>query len=122
MKYSKQETADQLTNFRRMCPPGTKVYAVLRSVSRSGMSRQISLIAEAPGTDHKTYPNWAGAVLTQSPHKTGFNDSIRVDGCGMDMGLSLVDSLSYAAYGVPCHQGRVDANETAQTIIWAGWL
>ena len=122
MRYTKQETREQLEQFRRMCPPGTKVYTILRSVSRSGMSRNISLVSEAPSTDHKCYPNWAGAVLTENTHLKGFNDSIRVGGCGMDMGLALVDHLSYAAYGAPCIQGRLDAGEAPATIIWAGWL
>lgn len=121
MRYSKSDKAEALESFRRLCPPGTKVYTILRSVSRSGMSRTISLVAE-DAEGNKTHPNWCGAVLTGNTLLTGFNDAIRVNGCGMDMGFDLVDSLSHAAYGKPCQQGRYDADEAPATVVWAGWL
>lgn len=124
MRYSKTDRAAALESFRRFCPPGTNLYTILRSVSRSGMSRTISVLAIHPDGS-KTHHNYDTAVLTGSPLVTGFKDGVKVGGCGMDMGFHLIDALSYAAYGVPCIQGKYDSRldgKTPDTIVWAGWL
>ena len=77
---------------------GQTIYTILRSVSSSGMSRNISLVAVCEGQlCDITY--YAAAALGWKLTDTNGRRAIRVQGAGMDMGFHLVDSLSYALYG-----------------------
>jgi hypothetical protein len=69
---------------------GSKLYTILRKVSRSGMSIEIDVFYfDAKG--EKYYLSWhASNVLDWNMGKHG----VKVSGCGMDMGLHLVYSLS----------------------------
>lgn len=78
--------------------PGDTVYTICDHVSRSGMSRNIRLILK-PGTDEERHPNNAVATLLGWPLRRGWHDSIRVSGCGMDMGFHLVYTLSHILFG-----------------------
>lgn len=88
--------AEALKMLRKLCPPGTTIYTVLRHVSRSGMQRRIDLYVI-----RKNQPVWlsgyAGVVLEMRLGKHG--DGLVTDGCGMDMGFDLVHNLSYALHG-----------------------
>jgi hypothetical protein len=74
------------------------VYTILRSVSASGMTRHISLVVAGIGVDGKpdlydiTY-NAAMAMGDKLQERNGHR-TIKVNGCGMDMGFHLVYSLS----------------------------
>jgi hypothetical protein len=101
----------------RWLPPGQTIYTIVRSVSRSGMSRHIQLVyfelqpsietdefgTSLPPTISDRHPTHSVAILlghNPSPNKP--HDTIRVDGCGMDMCWHLVnEQLSYALYGKP---------------------
>src|SRR5690606_9201370 len=80
---------------RRILKPGTRVYCTLRSVSRSGMTRHISLaIVEGDSLRDITYKA-AVATGDKYDHDAG---AIVVGGCGMDMGFSIVYNLGRALY------------------------
>ena len=71
-------------------PRGRRVYTLIRHVSRSGMSREISLfVADAVGCiiciDY--------FVKTVLGRRIGKHDGIVIQGCGMDMGYALVHDL-----------------------------
>jgi len=70
------------------------VYTFLRHVSKSGMSRDITLkIVDDEGTLRDiTYT--AAIALGEKPRDLHGWNVIRVGGCGMDMGFHLVYSLS----------------------------
>jgi hypothetical protein len=69
------------------------VYTVLRSVSASGMTRHISLKV-AQGDDIYDITYLAAQAMGDKVHdKQGYN-TIKVNGCGMDMGFHLVYNLS----------------------------
>lgn len=88
MKYSEKEVNESRAYLLKMLKPGAKVLTVLRNVSRSGMSRRIDLY-----TIHKgevMYLSPAAAVVMGDPRPT---DGIKIGGCGMDMGFSLVYNL-----------------------------
>lgn len=90
-----REAADKL---RDMLGDTPRVYTVLRHVSASGMSRDISLfVADADGLHDITYT--AAAVLGERVRDVNGHRAIRVGGCGMDMGFHLVYSLSWRLYG-----------------------
>lgn len=69
-----------------------KVFTILRKVSASGMSRQISLKIVKEGELYDI--TYSVAKLLDLPLVEGFNRAVRVNGCGMDMGFDLVYSLS----------------------------
>jgi len=73
---------------------GSRVYTILRHVSSSGMSRDISLvIADSEGRICDiTY--YAADALGDRLIERNSHRAIRVNGCGMDMGFSLVYNLS----------------------------
>lgn len=99
-KHSKKEVAERLEQLRGWIKPGETVYTIVRSVSRSGMSRQISLVLFKVGSDGKSYtlhPNYAASiVLGQRLMRNNGPDALLVSGCGMDMAWWLVDYLSHA--------------------------
>lgn len=89
-KAQQTETAQNIETLRAMIPAGTTVYTILRNVSSSGMSRNIDVYVMIDNE-----PRWISGyvrdILEMPEAKDG---SIRVGGCGMDMGVSLVYGLS----------------------------
>jgi hypothetical protein len=73
------------------------VYTVLRSVSASGMTRHISLkVAHGSNIFDITY--LAAQALGDKVHERNGWNTLKVNGCGMDMGFHLVYSLSSVLY------------------------
>lgn len=110
-KASQKDRDEAITRLRELLQPGDTVHTILRHVSRSGMSRSISVIIAAPA-DYKATPgdtyepvdiSYFVAVATGMSLDTR-HDGVRIGGCGMDMGFALVYSLSHALWpdGVPC--------------------
>jgi hypothetical protein len=81
---------------------GDTVYTICDHVSRSGMMRHIRLVVPLIGDDgkiHFVHPNFATAtVLGYSQVKKG-NAALKVGGCGMDMGFSVVYALAQTLFG-----------------------
>ena len=80
-----------------------QVYTVLRHVSQSGMSRNIDCYVIIKNRPYCISFDVA-VILGLGRAKDG---SIRVSGCGMDMGYHIVNSLSIALYckGKYTHEG-----------------
>lgn len=80
--------------------PGDTVYCILRHVSSSGMSRVIDLVLmPKPGSDD-TVPRhiaYNAAILLGMKYDSQ-REGIKISGCGMDMGFSLVYSLGSALW------------------------
>jgi hypothetical protein len=82
-----QEQQEAIKELKRLVKVGDKVYTQLNHVSRSGMSRAISLkIIKNNEARDITY--LVGKALDYSMHRT--KDGLSVGGCGMDMGFHLV--------------------------------
>src|SRR3990167_7127820 len=114
MKYSKSEIEESLTKLREWIKPGDTVYTVLRHVSRSGMSRNISVVLI--DGDAMLHPNHAVACVTGSTLvRGGMNDAIKMGGCGMDMGFALVYDLSARLWpnGYGCTGDKCNSNDHA---------
>lgn len=86
----RQEAIDIL---RKLCPPGTKVYTVLRHVSKSGMTRDLDCYVMEDGE-----PRWITGYVCRATGFTRKGDHARVGGCGMDIGFHLVYELSARLY------------------------
>jgi hypothetical protein len=110
VKISKTERDEQIEKLRKWFPKGSTVYTILRSVSRSGMSRQISIVClhikdgrTADNSDARIidlHPNWSiSRALGYRLNKGGAHDAVIVNGCGMDMGFEIAYNLASALYG-----------------------
>ena len=109
-----------LADLRALLPPGSTVYTILRSVSRSGMSRTLSVcISEPNEKDRIEYrairdlTHLAGKVLGLTRKDGWHYNAVKVDGCGMDMGFHVVYALASALYpdGVPCTGEKCNSND-----------
>jgi len=84
----RQEAVEQL---RGMVKPGDTVYTILRKVSRSGMSRQISVVLDGMNDVTWLVARAIGWTMADS-------GGLKVSGCGMDMGYHVVTVLSRALF------------------------
>lgn len=98
-KKSRQE--DCKKELLGMLKHGDKIYTVLRSVSRSGMSRRMDVYFFNSSCEKYFLTSKVADLLEYSYTTENWRKSagMRVDGCGMDMGYHVVESLSYALFG-----------------------
>jgi len=71
------------------------LYTKLDSVSRSGMTRKITVL-DIEGETPSYWNYYVSEVLNMKLDKNG---SLTVKGCGMDMGFHLIYNLSLALHG-----------------------
>lgn len=91
-----EESADYLHKvFGAMDRP--VAYVMNRRVSQSGMTRRMSIFVVIDG-DVCDITHYAGAVIGWPVSDVDGYRTIRVDGCGMDMGFHLVYVLSATLY------------------------
>ena len=83
--------AQACADLRKLLKPGQTVYTTLRHVSKSGMSRNISLVIVKGGELRDI--TFLAAVAMNDTLASGNYNAIKVGGCGMDMGFSLVYNL-----------------------------
>lgn len=87
MNNDKRESLETL---KKQLRDGDTVYTILRSVSRSGMSRIIDLVIIK--NNEPLWITWhVSKVLEYSLAK---DTGLKVRGCGMDMGFHVVYSLA----------------------------
>ena len=104
-QLSKQRLLSEYLNDTRT------VYTVLRSVSASGMTRHISLVVA--GLDNTGEPALfdityhVSKVLGDKLNERNGYRTIKVNGCGMDMGYHLVHNLSSVLYAGQDRAGYV---------------
>jgi hypothetical protein len=103
MNAKQTELEEHKNRLREWFPKGSTIYTILRHVSSSGMSRDISVLGlhhdEASGKTFHIHPNFVVSKVMGWKLKTrNGSDAMRVGGCGMDMGYHLAHSLSYALY------------------------
>lgn len=125
-KAQQAEAEEARAALRKLLPPGTTVRTILRHVSSSGMSRTISpVVANKDGSivDLEWLIVKAQMGFRAHPSKPG----LQIGGAGMDMGFSLVYSLSRSLYpdGYKCsgHDGskrapRCNSNDHSNYRPW----
>lgn len=134
-KATDKERAEAIEKLREWIKPGDTVYTILRSVSKSGMSREIGVVLmyqdERRGIVD-LHPNWL--VSKATGYRTGKRDGIVMGGCGMDMGFALVYDLSRTLFpegfgieGEPPKKIKIQdkrrpsSKEEAAAMVAAGW-
>lgn len=92
-----KEVEEAKEYLKALLPPGSEVLTLVRSVSRSGMSRVIDFFVIDPA-DHglKWISSYVAKVLGHNLSRG--DQGIRIHGCGMDMCFHSVYSLSRALY------------------------
>ncbi len=88
-KTSKAQHA-AIDELRAMLKPGDVIYTTLNHVSRSGMMRVIDL--RVMRNNEPLRISWSVAQAIGYTYNTKY-EGVRIDGCGMDMGFSLVYTL-----------------------------
>lgn len=115
-KVTKHDREAGLNQLRSWVKPGDTVYTTLRSVSRSGMSRNMEVFVIKDNEPIRL--TWwickAGIGGARYDLKT---ESLKVGGCGMDMGFHIVYSLSCALF---CYDGGY--NHDAAYSLKHRWL
>ena len=97
-----QAEMEAIERLKKHCPIGTKIYSLLRHVSKSGMSRSIDFFVHEDNEPYRITYLLVDAMGMKFDPKNG---GIKVTGCGMDMGYHIVNNLSYTLYG---HKGAGD--------------
>jgi hypothetical protein len=111
MKKSPEQEA-AIKSLRKIFKPGDTVFTIARHVSRSGMSRAISVIQVKGKDEIREWDHLVAVALGEKvdPARRG----IKIDGAGMDMGFELVYRLSMALYGgkrgYPCQGASCPSN------------
>jgi len=79
------------------------VFTIVRSVAKSGMSREISVVIPVltdGAVRQFVHPSYTiAALLGRKYSEKSGNNAVVCNGCGMDMGFELVYSLSSVLYG-----------------------
>jgi hypothetical protein len=91
MKGSKERDKEEARDaLKRVLSPGDTVYGIVRTVSRSGLSRTIDFYAIQQ--NQPIYlSGYMSTLLGISRNKEG---ALKVSGCGMDMIFATVSDLS----------------------------
>jgi hypothetical protein len=90
--------------------PGDRIQCVLRSVSRSGMSRSISLFV----IKNKMLYDISHAVyMATQGNWDRDRHAVKIGGCGMDMGFAIVYDLNHALFpnGFKCIGKNCPSND-----------
>lgn len=109
-QQSEREAARE--TLRKYFPPGSTAYTILRHVSRSGMSRSISVLAMTKDGPHDV-SYLVARLLGDKINRDHYG--VKVGGYGMDMGFALVYNMSSALYpeGFGCVGERCPASDHA---------
>lgn len=92
-RFNIHEQQAAIQHLRETLNPGDHLYTVLRSVSRSGMSRVIDVYVI-----QDNQPIYLSGWIASALGWTRTDSGIRVSGCGMDAGFHLIHQLSYALF------------------------
>ena len=91
---------------------GDKVYTILRHVSTSGMSRDISLVI-AQGDEIIDITYYVAHAMGEKVRESKGHRVIKQNGAGMDMGFNLVYNLSSVLF---------HGQERAGYVLKQGWI
>jgi hypothetical protein len=97
MKATKQEQQDAIERLKSWVMPGDTIYCVLAHKSVSGMRRVIRFYKITGSNKSGKQETWELSGNIAKALEYGYNDSyggVVVNGCGMDMGFSVVYNLS----------------------------
>jgi hypothetical protein len=99
-KHSKAEVEDAKTQLRGILKPGDTIYCYVSHVSRSGMSRVIVPLVIQHDLNPAIRVRHIGWLVCKALEWGSDGDQgVKVQGCGMDMGFHLVETLGAVLFG-----------------------
>jgi hypothetical protein len=110
------ERAEAIVRLREWVKAGDTLHTQLKSVSRSGMQRVIQVLKisceEGKAEPSMSYLGYNVALATDSRYNRD-REGVKVSGCGMDMGFSLVYDLARTLFpeGFECTGEGCPAND-----------
>lgn len=108
-----RERAEAIDYLLPLCPPGTTIDVILRSVSRSGMMRQLSLLVVDQEGRLRDITYRVSLAIDNPTNDRGY---LSMGGCGMDMGFAAVYSLSYALHGYESKGQGIEAERQGRPL------
>ena len=98
-KAQQADREEARETLRGILKPGDTVWTVVKSVSRSGMSRSIDAYV-LTCQDGQADRRWLSRYIARAGIGTWDDkrEAVKVGGCGMDMGFALVYELSHALW------------------------
>ena len=90
-----EERQQAIEQLRKFLKPGDTIFTILRHTSKSGMTRDIDIYI-VKDNEPVWLSGYARHVVGDGKSRDG--NSIRVGGCGMDMGYHIVHNLGYALF------------------------
>lgn len=95
-----QEREESRQELLKILRPGDRVYSVIRSVARSGMSRTIDFYAmQVDDRDGKPFPRYlTGYIADVLDYRRDDHGALKVGGCGMDMCFHVVYNVGRALW------------------------
>lgn len=98
-KAQQAERAEAIERLREWVKPGDTVYVILRHVSKSGMSRTLSLVVVDRETGHDLHISRSVALACGIPYTEHHgNGALKIGGCGFDAGSEAVYLLGRALW------------------------
>lgn len=97
-KQTDSERAAAIEALRQEIKPGETLRTILRHVSRSGMTRRISVVQIREDGETRQWDALVAKAIGEKVPPLG-QEGIKISGAGMDMGFELVYRLSMALYG-----------------------
>jgi hypothetical protein len=116
-KKQQSERDEYIAKLRETLKPGDTLHTVLRSVSRSGMSRVIDVYhfyKDEKGEIRQEWLSyWIAKACGMSFQKDKNPEGIKIGGCGTDMGFEIVYTLGRALYpnGFECAGEKCRSND-----------
>lgn len=95
-KYTPEEITATKKQLKKLLKPGTIVYAVLRHVSASGMTRWIDFYTFKG--NERIYLSGYMSIVTDYSRDWRKHEGLKIEGCGMDMGFAVVYNLGRVLY------------------------
>lgn len=77
-----------------------KVYIIVRSVAKSGMSRTMDFYVISEEEGRAPSLTWITAHIAKICDLTLTKQGLRIGGTGMDMGFAVLDHLAYKLWGM----------------------
>jgi hypothetical protein len=93
-----QERSEAIERLRQLLPLGSTVFTILRSVSCSGMKREIDVLCWDSTSKEPVVFSWLAALALDHRLSKTYK-AVVVSGTGMDMEFHLVSNLSHALHG-----------------------
>ena len=94
-RATKRERAEAIAHLRKQLKPGDVIFTRLNHVSASGMTRWLDLFVIRDNEPLRL--TWSAAAATDYVY-CDRRESLKIEGCGMDMGFSAVYSLGRALW------------------------